>query len=216
MNKLYIIIFSAFLIFSCKNEKKIFSVKNGDLLFQDSDCGSFCDAIEKVTSGYKGKNISHVGIVKIINEKIYVLEAISEGVVLTNFTVFLNRSFDKNGKPKVIVGRLKKKYQNLIPKFLENYKKFLGKKYDFFFDYKNEAYYCSELVYEIFSDKNNKKLFHLKKMTFIDPETKKTFPIWEEYFKNLNYEIPEGKLGTNPADISKSKKIEIIHFYGIF
>ena len=37
-----------------------FELTNGDLLFQDLDCGPFCDAIEKVTEGYRGAQLSHV------------------------------------------------------------------------------------------------------------------------------------------------------------
>ncbi|MHC4724324.1 MAG: hypothetical protein ACYS9V_08765 [Planctomycetota bacterium] len=40
----------------------MFEPKEGDLLFQDLDCGPLCDAIEKVTTGYQGSNFSHVGI----------------------------------------------------------------------------------------------------------------------------------------------------------
>ena len=38
--------------------------------------------------------------------------------------------------------------------------------------------------------------------------------IWGKYFNELNMEIPQDMLGINPASMSKSKNINIIHFYG--
>jgi hypothetical protein len=52
-------------------------------------------------------------------------------------------------------------------------------------------------------------------MTFVDPRTGGTFPIWQEYFAKLGVAIPEGKLGINPGEISRSKVIDIIYNYGI-
>ena len=40
-----------------------FKLKSGDILFQDSDCGPFCESIEKVTSGIQGSKFSHVGMI---------------------------------------------------------------------------------------------------------------------------------------------------------
>jgi len=94
-----------------------FALQEGDLLFQDSDCGPFCDAIEKVTEGYKGANLSHVGMVlKTGDHEMQVIEATGDGVIITPIQKFLERSTDKDGGYKVIVGRLKPEYQKLIPK----------------------------------------------------------------------------------------------------
>ncbi|NJK97474.1 MAG: hypothetical protein HC905_23505 [Bacteroidales bacterium] len=90
----------------------------------------------------------------------------------------------------------------------------MGKPYDDVFDIQNESYYCSELVYEAFRDKDGNPLFELSPMTYKDPDTGKTFPAWETYFKNLNVEIPEGKPGLNPGGVSKSAEICIVfRFY---
>ena len=35
------------------------TLKEGDLLFQDLNCGELCDAIETVTQGVDGKDFSH-------------------------------------------------------------------------------------------------------------------------------------------------------------
>lgn len=193
-----------------------FALQEGDLLFQDSDCGPFCDAIEKVTEGYKGSNFSHVGmVIKEENGKLAVIEAITAGVVITPLDTFFNRSFDTTGNPKIAVGRLSPEYQNLVRDALLHAKSLLGRPYDDVFDINNEKYYCSELVYEAFKSANNgNEIFHLFPMTFVDPDINKTFGIWEEYYKNLGETIPEGQPGLNPGGMSRSERIEIVHMYG--
>ena len=187
--------------------------QTGDLLFQDLDCGPFCDAIEKVTTGVDGKSFSHVGVVYVDQGKPYVLEAGSRGVVKTSLDSFLNRSFDANHYPKVVAGRLKPSLHYTIPKAIDKCNSLLGKKYDDAFDISNDRYYCSELVYYAFNDSTSKPLFNLAPMTFIDPETHKTFPAWVTYFNDLGIPIPEGKPGLNPGGISRSDKIEIVHSF---
>ncbi len=220
------------LCFSCKSEKKEekaisvkakatfdfskFQLKSGDILFQDSDCGPFCEAIEKVTFGVGGSKFSHVGMVIPKGEnQLVVMEAITKGVVETPLDSFFVRSFDENNNSKVVVGRLKKEHLHLIPKAIDFAKTKLGLPYDDVFDISNNKYYCSELLFESFKYANdNQPIFELQKMTYKDPDTKATFPIWEEYFQKLNIPIPEDEPGLNPGGMSTSSYIDIVHFYG--
>ncbi len=197
--------------------KTPFTLQEGDLLFQNLDCGDFCNAVEKVTIGYKGARFSHVAIVaKDSTGNLVVIEAVSRGVSIISVKDFFNKSHDKNNNPKVIVGRLLPQYQHLIPKAIKEAYKLLGHKYDDVFCSTNDSYYCSELIYEIFKRANNsKEVFELVPMTFKDPDTKETFPIWTKYFQDLNKPIPEGEPGNNPGGISLSKKIKIVYAYGI-
>lgn len=199
------------LLMSCKHEYK---PQSGDLLFMDLDCGSFCQAIKKVTYGIDGTYPSHVGVVCICNKKFYVIEADTKGVVKTQINSFLNRSLDINGHPKIVVGRLKEKYREGIPLAINRMLALLGKPYDFAFDINNDCYYCSELLFKGFLDTTGKPIFNLEPMTFKDPDNKVIFPIWADYFKKLKIPVPEGKPGLNPGSISRSDKIEIVYkFY---
>ena len=199
---------------SCAQESS--QIKRGDLLFQDSDCGAPCDAIEKVTTGYRGASLSHIGIAeKDSNEQWIVIEAISEGVVKTPLKAFLNRSHDAEGNPKVIAGRLVEKHQSLIPDALKESEKLIGSPYDDVYQIGDDHYYCSELIYEIFKKANDgEPVFELYPMTFIDPDTGETFPAWVDYFRELNVAIPEGEPGLNPSSISRSPVVRIVHHYG--
>ncbi|MEM6966449.1 MAG: YiiX/YebB-like N1pC/P60 family cysteine hydrolase [Bacteroidota bacterium] len=193
-----------------------FALEVGDILFQDSDCGPFCEAIEKVTFGVDGAKFSHVGLVATgKDQQLAIIEAISAGVVITHLDTFFNRSFDDYGNSKVVVGRLKPEYRNLIPLAVAYAKTKLGKPYDEVFNVLNDKYYCSELLYEAFSHANgDQPIFDLQKMTYKDPDTNETFPIWKKYFEDLGVAIPEGQPGLNPGSMSRSRFIDIVKVYG--
>lgn len=207
MKKYFYLLFS--ILISCT---KNFDLQEGDLLFQDLDSSPLCDAIELVTPGYNEASFSHIGLVVSINDTLKVLEAIPPKVMLTNLDKFLNRSFDKDGNPKVIVGRLKDKYLHSIEEAVSYSKSKLNIKYDEVFLINNNSYYCSELIYEAFLDDS---IFALKPMTFLHPKTKDTLKVWKDYYKEIEVEIPQNKMGINPGIMSLSNKIKMIHFYGI-
>ena len=197
--------------FNCQKTDSLI-LKNGDLLFQDLDSSPLCDAIEKVTSGFENLNFSHIGIVTIIEDKIYVLEAFTNGVDTIDLKLFLNRSLNTENKPKVIVGRLHNNYTHIIPKAIEEGISLIGKDYDEEFKINNNKFYCSELIYDIFFEANNQKpFFDLNPMTY--KHDGETLDIWIKYFEELNIPIPENEPGINPGGISLSKKIDIIHNY---
>ena len=76
----------------------------------------------------------------------------------------------------------------------------------------NNSYYCSELLYEAFSKDS---IFQLQAMTFLHPESGDTLQTWKAYYAELGVKIPQNELGINPGIMSLSKKIEIVHIYGI-
>ena len=172
--KNWFILLSCFSI-ACGNnttkENTTFQLEVGDILFQDLDSSPLCDAIELVTPGFENGSFSHIGIVVEIGDlfclnpeynqitdgakgHIRVLEALPGGVVTTRLDSFLMRSSDNNNNPKVIVGRLKNAYKNTIPQAIEFANKQIGVDYDEVFILDNDKYYCSELIYESFSNRS--------------------------------------------------------------
>ena len=183
----------------------------GDLLFQDLNCGELCDAIAKVTNGINGKDFSHIGLLYYKNDSAFVIEAIGNDVHLTFLNSFMDRSKDKNKNPKIVVGRLKSEFQKLNTSALRFALSQIGTAYDNAFIYNNQKYYCSELIYDAYKYANNDNpFFNLEPMTFKEPITGRTFAAWEKYYRALKIQIPEGKLGCNPAGISRSEKIQIV------
>lgn len=209
-------LFISILAISCQQKKTAFELQEGDLLFQDEDCGAFCEAIEAVTEGINGYNFSHIGLVmRDENGDLKVMEAITKGVMLTPLDSFLNRTFDADGQPKVIVGRLKTEYQPLIEGAIDFIERKKNAPYDFVFDIKNDSYYCSELIHLAFESANGgQPIFDTPPMTFKAPNTDSTFSIWTAYYKELGQPIPEGEIGLNPGSMSRSPYIEIIHHFG--
>lgn len=195
----------AFLLFIQFGFSQKIKLQDGDLIFQSMHCGELCDAINQVTEGYKGIDFNHMGMVVFQNDSIFVLEASGKEVKLTPYETFASYT-----NLPMYVGRVKKRYQKLIPDAIEFGLQNIGVPYDDEYLYNNGKYYCSELIYDCFLASYKKPFFKLKPMTFIAPKSKEFFKAWQDYYNNLNTEIPEGKLGCNPGGISKSKKIKIL------
>jgi Permuted papain-like amidase enzyme, YaeF/YiiX, C92 family len=181
--------------------------QTGDLLFQNLDCGELCEAIEKVTVGYQNQAFSHIGLVYIEHDSVFVIEAIGKDVHLSSIEDFLGRS-----KQAIVQGRLKPQYQSLIPKAIQFALAQKGVAYDEPFIYDNGKYYCSELIYDAFLNANNgHPFFTLEPMTFKLPGTDQFFPVWKSYYQELGLAIPEGYPGINPGGISRSDKLNILN-----
>ncbi|NOU59536.1 YiiX/YebB-like N1pC/P60 family cysteine hydrolase [Marinifilum caeruleilacunae] len=209
-----IIVLVASYFSSCHNlqKKTQFEFRKGDIIFQDLNSDSISEAIESVTGGEQELNFSHVGIVDIhANGKIFILEAVSKGVIQTNLEDFLERS------NKIAVGRLKEKYTQRIEAALVYGNSLLHLPYDHIYLMGDSSYYCSELIYEMFVNSGDSSaVFQLEPMTFKDSKTGEYLPFWIEYYKNLGVDIPEGKPGLNPNGMFQSGNIEIVLSYGHF
>ena len=190
------------------------SIATGDLLFQDIDCGPLCEAIERVTQSINGVHFSHVGVAQWMNDSLFVLEASQGSVHYTPYEKFLQRSLDSLGKPKVAVARLDSTQQKLLVASLQHAQVFLGKPYDDFFLPDNDRYYCSELIYALLEmEDSTQQVFYLEPMTYKDPQTGEIFPVWADYFKQMNMQVPEGLPGLNPGGMSRMAHLRFLHWY---
>lgn len=192
------------------------ALQPGDLLFQDLDGSPLSDAIETVTDGVGGTRFSHVAmVVSAGGGEPQVIEAGGRGVVITPLGKLLARSHDAAGRPKVIVGRLDERYRPLIPAALAYAQQQLGKPYDKPYVMREDAFYCSELLYFAFAHANaGQPLFLTGPMTFKDPSTHEFFPAWVEHYRNLGAPIPEGEPGLNPGGMSRAHCVKIVAAYG--
>lgn len=180
-------------------------LRNGDLLFQNLDCGEMCDAIEAVTEGYRGMDFSHVGIVELGGDSVFVIEAIGDAVQRIPLAQFRSRN-----KNRVWVGRLRKADARAANRVVAYARAQIGKPYDAVFEMNPDRFYCSELVYEAYRAAfQGREIFALHPMTFKSPGTKAFFPVWTEYYKQLGLAVPEGKPGINPGGISRSARLHL-------
>lgn len=195
--KYWAVILLAVLSVACAEEAVL---QNGDLIFQANEDGGFVDAIENVTAGIW----SHVGIIQLREDGIYVLEATpAQGVVRTSLDDFLDASArDADGRPLVRIGRIRGLTSAEAAAAIERAETWLGRPYDAAFAPGTEALYCSELVYEAFLREDGSPVFHAHPMTFKGPDGE-TDPYWIRYYERLEQEIPEGVPGTNPNDMSR-------------
>ncbi|MBN2615024.1 MAG: hypothetical protein JXR71_04960 [Bacteroidales bacterium] len=191
--------------------KPVGRIQQGDILFQNLQCGPLCDAIEAVTQGVDGKSFSHCALVVSVNDTLKVVEAIGSKVQVHSLNTFFARSGDTGVIRNITVERLKKSYRSLIPAAQAFALQQVGQPYDDDFILNNGKWYCSELIYAAFKYADQgKEFFPLAPMTFKDPKTHQFFPAWVEYYHQLGEPIPEGKPGTNPGLISRSPRLTVV------
>ncbi len=169
-------------------------------MFQLSEENDFSDAIIQSTGDRQKLAFSHVGIVETDGDKTFVIDAVPEyGVRKVSLAQFLSSSAKSpEGTPMVVAYRVKSRLhlQNPVEKTVS----FMRMPYDSVFAMHNQAFYCSELVYETYLDEENRPIFQLMPMSFSDSAGNR-LPYWESYFENLNCPIPEGEPGTNPTQL---------------
>ena len=182
------------------------SLKAGDIIFQNLDCGPTCDAIEAVTTSYKKMSFSHIGLIVKQNDSLKVIEAIGSKVQYTDLYKFMSRTKNAHAiaRPKA-----NKKFD--LQKALAFANAQIGVPYDDEFIYNNNKYYCSELIYDAFMNgNNNKPFFVLEPMTFKPLGSDTYFQVWTDYYAKLKMPVPEGEPGINPGGISRSKRIRYL------
>ena len=180
-------------------------LKTGDLLFCRTTAGDLSKAIDQVTQTGKETHYSHVGIIDIRNDTIWVLHSAPEkGVCCEVLSSFLN---PENEKRIATAYRLKSKNSKAIPAAIQKARELIGQHYNFTYIFKDQGYYCSEYIYELFAADS---IFTLNPMTFKNPKTGQFIPEWIDHYQKLGIAIPEGEPGCNPNGMAASEKLEMI------
>lgn len=189
----------------CWGEVLVKDLKNADLVFVGAENSAFSQAIKSATAK-GGTDYTHMGIVEVAKNGVFIIEATSiNGVVRTAWADFAKANEGRG----MNVMRLKKGIKFNAKAIIARAKGFLGQAYDWNFLPDNDKMYCSELVYEAYVDEKGERIFEAKPMNFYD-ENGKLPEFWVENFKKLGAKVPQGVLGTNPNDMSKSAKIELV------
>lgn len=178
-------------------------VMEGDLLFAYSTTAG--RAISDATvHDPTAPPIYHVAIATWVNGKLYALEAIDEGVTLTPYDKFRERTLSKGG---MLIGRLHDR--SGIDQSVSNALEHLGKPYDDLYMIDTQEIYCSELVQLSYVNGSGQRLFPLINMSFHDQQGH-ILDYWREHYAKRDMAVPEGALGTNPAQIARDPAVEIL------
>jgi predicted nuclease of predicted toxin-antitoxin system len=198
---------------SCRNAVETYIPQNGDILFQDIDCGPLCDAIELVTVSYGNYHFSHLGLIyKKSDDSIFVIEAIGNAVQLTSYKDFIARTVTDENKPKVIAMRSRfsaTQMDSVVTIALQE----IGKPYDDYFLPDNDRWYCSELIAYAFNSALKQTVFESSPMTYKELGSDNIMPIWKDYFQKLNASVPEGIAGCNPGAMSRSDNLKLVYAF---
>jgi hypothetical protein len=173
------------------------NLKEGDVIFQTTG-GEQGEAVMLATKS----KYSHCGILFKDGNKWYVYEAI-QPVQVNTLEDFIERGDGEH----YVIKRLKNKSKLPIEKMKLTAKKYLGKDYDIFFNWSNEAIYCSELVYKIYSEGAgmeicNKK--YLKDYDLSNPDVKALMK------KRYGNKIPLNEMMIAPSTIFESVQMELV------
>ena len=188
--------------------------ETGDLIFV-CDTTGMGRAIHSSTAWDSLKPAyTHVAITECTDSGVYVIDATPTlGVSRRPLLDFFLSVYDTNADYGI--ASMAANFMVDVPydtaTLLERMHSFIGQPYDPYFLPGNGRLYCSELVYECFFDQNGHHLFPLKPMNFYASDG--TLPAyWQHHFDSLGVTVPQGVLGTNPNDMSKSP---VIHQFKI-
>lgn len=178
-------------------------ILEGDLLFAYSTTAglSISNATVHDTTALP---IYHVAIATWVNGNLYALEAIDDGVMLTPFEKFCERTVSKGG---MLLGRLHDR--SGVDQSVSNALEHLGKPYDDLFMIDTQEIYCSELVQLSYVNGKGQRLFPLINMSFHDIDGH-ILDYWRNHYSSHGMAVPEGALGTNPAQIAHDPAIWIV------
>lgn len=178
------------LLSSCRTDT---APQTGDLIFFTGGSSSMDDAISSST----GDGFVHVAIVEVDSEgTAWLIDATPQKGV--------SREKLLEEKGNMVLKRLND--STGVAASVQRAKGLIGSPYDFAFLPDNDAYYCSELVYECFLRPDGSHIFSCQPMNFLDSEG--NLPeYWKELFEKLQMDVPQGIPGTNPEDLSHSTNL---------
>ena len=187
-------------------------LKTGDLIFVASSSDEGMDgAIASATASSASTPFIHVAIVEIDGDgTTWIIEATPKrGVDRHPLETFLRDNTDSSGLvPAMAAMRIKQPFDRKA--CVQRAKDLCGHPYDFTFLPDNGAWYCSELVYDCFLDRNGRHIFTAAPMNFLNDDG--TCPeYWTELFGRLGIEVPQGIPGTNPQDMHSSPVLKYLY-----
>lgn len=181
-----------------RNTNKNIEFQNGDLIFHTSR-SSQSEAIQLATNS----KYSHMGIIYQNGNDFFVYEAV-QSVKITELKEWIDRG--QNGE--FVVKRLKNSEDILTEEGLQKMKsvgeKYLGKEYDYLFEWSDDKIYCSELVWKIYKESFDIEIGELERFGDFNLSDKIVQRKVKERYGN---EVPEEELVITPDRMFHSDKL---------
>jgi hypothetical protein len=176
--------------------------QNGDIVFQISS-SSQSKAIQLATHS----RYSHMGIIYLVKDKIYVYEAV-QPVRLTP----INEWVESGVNGHYVLKRLRNASKLLSFKVLKKMKDvgrtFKGKDYDSFFGWSDDRIYCSELVWKIYDRAAHIRIGNPKKLKDFDL----TSPLVRtSLIKRYGRKVPMNETVISPGDMFTSPGLVTVY-----
>lgn len=173
-------------------------LQEGDIIFHESKSVQ-ATAIKLATKS----RYTHVGIIFKYGDSFKVLEAI-EPVKITDLQKFIQRGTYQHYVIKRIHNASSILTQETILKMKEYGKSFVGRHYDFYFEWSNDRIYCTELVWKLYEKYTGIKLGELKTLKDFDLTSKQVQSLMKKRYGN---NIPYGEPVISPVDMFQSKEL---------
>ena len=187
-------------LMSCLSNTAIFAkgFQTGDIIFHTSK-SSQSIVIQKATAS----PYSHMGMIVYRNGKPWVLEAI-QPVKYTPFDAWTKRGVNQHYVVKRYHKNLNAEQQVRLVKSAEMH---LGKNYDLYFGWGDDAIYCSEIVWKAYDQALGIQLAPLQKLKQFDLTDSKVKTLMSQrYGKN----VPLNETVIAPNAIYNSKKLIVV------
>ena len=177
-------------------------LQKGDVIFIVDDNEK---NISSLSVGYGGLSYFHCGIY-VGNGKL--IEAVKyHGVIEDNVSKYKDK--------KILVARTKLSIKG-IQSAVEGARKCLGYSYnDLFLPNQPSKLYCSELIHLAFFSIDNREFFTPHTLNYFSIEDGKVSDFWVELYAKHGFEVPQGKKGSHPNNLSLDKKFTKRFFYNL-
>ena len=143
----------------------------------------------------------------VLNPKGNAITEVTEGVDHMPIDHVGKRNHQPNLISSVVVGRPRKDVD--LKRLMDKWECYRGLPYDSLYMPDDQAMYCSELVQKMLYDNNGKPIYGTIPMSFHNEHGKIT-RYWRNFYHRRGLEVPEGKPGTNPGQISRDANTVIL------
>lgn len=181
-------------------------IQSGDIAFVGSTGSALGNAIDAVTQGKGQTHFTHIGMVEVAGDALYILHSNSyNGVCKELIDSFKTKNVSKNDS--IYIYRIQDMDSTQLANAVQKARSLLGQPYNSTYVLADTGFYCSEFVYRAFE---KSQIFQLYPMTFIDPETNTYHDTWVKHYEQLGMEIPEGKAGCNPNGMAANARLVLV------